>query len=106
MPPEDELTAALDAVARTLSGVERRTAGDVVTWATAGRDFATVSGSTAEFRLQPLVARAAVGTPDTGLSTRGRDWVRFAPRELDRFALDRAEAWLASAYRHATVNRR
>lgn len=70
-------------------------------WAVDGRPFARVAGSVAEFRLSPAVARAALTTPDTERSARGAGWVRFGPVELDRMALDRAEAWLASAYRAA-----
>ncbi len=58
-------------------------------------------GSVAEFRLDPAVAAAAVRTPDTSPSQRGRDWVRFAPATLDPHAVDRAVAWLGSAARQA-----
>jgi len=32
---------------------------------------------------------------------RGADWVAFSPPELDQYAIDRAIAWLASAWRRA-----
>jgi hypothetical protein len=65
------------------------------------RPFAALAGSTAEFRLEAIVGRAALGTPDTMPSPRGPDWVAFRPVELDRFASDRATAWFLSAWRHA-----
>jgi hypothetical protein len=72
-------------------------------WDRAGRAFATLSadGLGAEFRLDPAVAAAATRTPDTEGSRRGPDWVRFRPEGLDDHALDRAEAWFASAWRRA-----
>jgi hypothetical protein len=72
-------------------------------WDRTGRPFATSSadGLTAEFRLDPAVAAAALRTPDTKSSRRGADWISFAPEGLDDHALDRAEAWFASAWRRA-----
>ena len=92
------LAEALAAAAADLDGV-----GDgEPEWSVGGIVFAAVTApGTAEFRLEPIVARAALGTPDTGPSNRGADWVAFRPKELDRFALDRATAWLGSAYRNA-----
>jgi len=75
-------------------------------WSAAGRLFATLAGARAEFRLDPLVARAALRTPDTTPSARGPDWVSFAPADLDDPAVDRAEAWFLSAHRLATAARR
>lgn len=60
---------------------------------------ASADGSSAEFRLDPAVAAAAQRTPDTSVSGRGPDWVRFSPIELDDHAIDRAVAWLGSAAR-------
>jgi hypothetical protein len=48
-----------------------------------------------------MVAKAALRTPDTAGSGRGVDWVAFSPPELDQHAIDRATAWLASAWRRA-----
>ena len=72
-------------------------------WDRTGRPFATSSadGLTAEFRLDPAVAVAALRTPDTKPSRRGPDWISFEPAGLDDHALDRAEAWFASAWRRA-----
>jgi hypothetical protein len=74
-----------------------------VEWRRGGRPFAAAGGGAAEFRLDPLVAKAALRTPDTESSNRGPDWVRFGPQALDGHAVDRAEAWLASAWRRAAT---
>jgi hypothetical protein len=71
------------------------------TWAGGGAVFAALDGGRAEFRLDPLVARAALRTPDTSPSTRGPDWIAFTPSLLDDAAVDRAEAWFLSGYRRA-----
>ena len=77
-------------------------AGGVI-WDRIGRPFAASSadGLTAEFRLDPAVASAALRTPDTKPSHRGQDWLSFSPESLDEHALDRAEAWFGSAWRRA-----
>jgi hypothetical protein len=67
----------------------------------AGATVAILERDRLEVRLRPAVAAAALRTPDTGSSTRGRGWIRFAPAELDAFARDRAMAWLESAVRLA-----
>ena len=95
------LRASLEEAVRDLDGVEAVAAGDGVEWRRGERAFAAVDGDAAEFRMDPLVATAALRTPDTQPSQRGPDWVRFGPGTLDDHALDRAEAWLASAWRRA-----
>ena len=97
------LLEVLDEAAADLEAAERRpaTGGEHVEWSIAGRVFASASRDRAEFRLAPEVAAAALRTPDTLTSDRGRDWVAFTPPEVDRFAIDRATAWLASAWRRA-----
>ena len=70
-----------------------------------GRPFATLAGEWAEFRLDPMVARAALRTADTSHSMRGPDWVVFAPSTMDDPAIDRAEAWFLSAHRLAAGTR-
>jgi hypothetical protein len=67
--------------------------------------FAALGGDRAEFRLDQLVARAALRTPDTSPSARGPDWVAFDPAVLDDGAVDRAEAWFLSAHRRAAAGR-
>jgi hypothetical protein len=97
------LAQAVDDAAGRLPGVERReTAGGGIEWLVAGRPFAAAHAQTVEFRLDPVVARAALGTADTSASGRGTEWVAFSPPELDRFAVDRAVAWLGAAHRRAS----
>ena len=77
------------------------TAGGGTEWSIDGRVFATSAAGRAEFRLDPMVANAALRTPDTARSSRGSDWVAFVPAALDQHAIDRATAWLTSAWRRA-----
>jgi hypothetical protein len=100
------IAKALDAEAEHVDGVARRTVGGAIEWAARGMTFAALAGNTAEFRLSRVVAGAARATPDAGTSPRGADWVAFTPRELDRYAQDRAVAWFRSAYRTATQGSR
>jgi hypothetical protein len=99
------IAEVLDAEAAELEGVERRTIGGGIEWAAGGVVFAALAGDTAEFRLNPVVAAAARGTPDAGGSGRGDQWVAFSPPELDRYAQDRAVAWFGSAYRTAVAGK-
>jgi hypothetical protein len=91
----------LEEVADDLDDVEAVGVAGGTEWRRGSRPFAAATDDAAEFRLDPLVARAALRTPDTGPATRGIDWVRFAPAELDEPALDRAVAWFTSAWRLA-----
>ena len=61
---------------------------------------AWITGRIAEFSLDPAVVAAALRTPDT---RRGGapDRIAFEPRAMDRYAADRAVAWLQSAVRRA-----
>ena len=95
------LRDALDETLADLDDVEETASGGAVEWRRGGRPFAALAGDAAEFRLDPLVAKAALRTPETSASKRGADWVRFAPRVLDDHGIDRAQAWLASAWRRA-----
>jgi hypothetical protein len=95
------LADVLDLAAAALDPVERVATPAGVEWCRDGRAFAAEAGGRAEFRLPPVVGAAALGTPDTARSERGADWIAFDPRELERMAVDRASAWLASAWRHA-----
>jgi hypothetical protein len=95
------LRELLEEAAGDLGEVESVMAGDALEWRRGGHPFAVARDDAAEFRLDPLVAKAALRTPDTEGSSRGPDWVRFSPRTLDGHAVDRAEAWLASAWRRA-----
>jgi hypothetical protein len=93
------LRAILDEAAVELDGIEVAEDGPDVEWRHAGQPFAMLTGEAAEFRLDPLVARAALRTAGTSPSARGADWVRFAPAELEPHDVDRAQAWFASAWR-------
>ena len=95
------LRAVLEEAVADLDEVEIVPSGDGFEWRRGGRPFAALAGAAAEFRLDPLVAKAALRTPDTHASSRGADWVRFDPVVLDDHGVDRAEAWLASAWRRA-----
>jgi len=85
----------------SVGAVDRREGAGGIEYLVDGRTFAALAAGTAEFRLEPLVGRAALGTPDATPSPRGPEWVAFRPGELDRFASDRATAWFLSAWRHA-----
>jgi hypothetical protein len=98
------IVEALEDAAAGLGDVERRNAGAAVEWTLAGVVFAAATGGRAEFRLDPAVTHAALGTPDTAASGRGPEWVAFSPPELDQFARDRAIAWFGSAYRRASAS--
>lgn len=99
------LAEVLATAAEDLTGIVATEDGSGTTWSAAGRPFAALLGEWAEFRLDPMVARAALRTPDAAVSPRGPDWVSFAPAVLDDPAIDRAEAWFLSAHRLATVAR-
>lgn len=99
------LTETLTIAAEALPDVRRRDDPGRTEWSVGDRPFAAVAGATAEFRLQAPVLKAALGTPDTSPSRRGPDWIAFAPAALDRFALDRATAWLTNAHRHVRTQR-
>jgi hypothetical protein len=58
-----------------------------------------------ELRLGEEIGEAAMRTPDTGPSSRGPAWVRFAPQEWDELAFDRLEAWFRVAWRMAASRR-
>ena len=73
----------------------------VVTWTRAGVAFAALGPTGIEIRLEPAIAAAATRTPDTAPSSRGSDWIRFNPRDLDAHAFDRLRAWLELGYRRA-----
>jgi len=96
------LGEALEAEAAVLDGVERTAVPTGAEWRLGGTLFAVLDGDGAEFRLAPPVAAAALHTPDTVTSARGHGWVAFRPATVDGHALDRAVAWLASAWRRVS----
>lgn len=103
--PDLTLAEVLAAAAEDLVGVAAASSADATSWSVGPTPFAVLTGGRAEFRLDPLVVAAALRTPDTAPSPRGRDWVSFAPAVLDDGAIDRAEAWFLSAHRRLTPKR-
>jgi acyl dehydratase len=95
------LAEILTAAAEELDGLTVDRSDAATTWSVGGQPFAALAGDRAEFRLDPMVARAALRTPDTLPSARGADWVAFAPAAIDDPAIDRAEAWFLSGFRRA-----
>ena len=98
---DETLRERLGRVVGDLDDVTRTRDGEAERLAVGGRVFAVIAADLLEVALDPAVARAAVATPDTRPSPRGAGWVAFAPVGADRFALDRAEAWLRLAHRRA-----
>ena len=96
---DESLDERIEAIADQLADVTRVRDGGFVAYAVRGRVFAVLGDDRLEAALDPAVAKAALRTADTADSPRGRGWILFTPRVLDRFALDRAEAWVRSAYR-------
>ena len=99
--PAGGIGAVIEAAAADLEDIDRQGVGGGLEWSTGGIVFAAVNDERAEFRLARPVVAAALRTPDTNASDRGPDWVAFAPGVLDGHAIDRATAWLASAWRRA-----
>jgi hypothetical protein len=84
------------------AGVDRVESAGAVEYRAGSRTIAVAEPAGLAFRLGPQVARAAAATADASSSTRGPEWVRFAPSVLDRFALDRATSWFELAVRLAS----
>jgi hypothetical protein len=97
----ESLEARIEAVIADLTDVSRTTDGATERLSVDRRVFAVVGPGMLEVALDERVAGAALATPDTQPSARGAGWVAFAPGQPDRFALDRAEAWLRLAHRRA-----
>jgi hypothetical protein len=98
---DESLDERIEGVVEDLDGVVRRRDGAFVTYLARGAAFAVLAPDAVEVALDAAVAKAAVKTPGATPSRRGPGWIVFTPRVVDRFALDRAEAWLRSAYRRA-----
>lgn len=98
---DETLDERVESVIEDLDGVTRRRDGESVAYAVEGRVFAVLLPDVLEVALDPVVATAALRTPGTMASARGRGWVAFTPGAIDRFALDRAEAWVRLAHRRA-----
>jgi hypothetical protein len=99
---DETLDERVEAVIEDLDGVTRQRDGESVAYAAGGRVFAVLMGDLLEVALDPAVATAALRTPDTLPSSRGKGWIAFTPGAIDRFALDRADAWVRLAHRRAT----
>ena len=102
---DETLDERVEAVLDDLDDVTRTRDGDVERLAVGGRVFAILGVDLLEVGLDPAISRAALATPDTRPSPRGAGWVAFTPATTDRFALDRAEAWVRLAYRRAAEAR-
>ncbi len=98
---DETLDERVEAVIEELDGVVRRRDGESVAFSAGGRVFAVLMQDLLEVALDPAVAAAALRTPDTLASSRGSGWIAFTPDGIDRFALDRADAWVRLAYRRA-----
>jgi hypothetical protein len=98
---DESLDERVEAVIEDLDAVTRQRDGEAVSFLVGGRAFAVLTQDQLEVALEPGVARAALATPDTQASKRGRGWIGFRPAVEDRFALDRAEAWIRLAHRRA-----
>ncbi|MCJ7712273.1 MAG: hypothetical protein MUQ32_15740 [Chloroflexi bacterium] len=96
---DETLDERVEAVMEDLEGVDRLREDESVTYLHGGRTFAVQLPDLLEVALDPAVAKAALRTPNTLASRRGAGWIAFTPEVIDRFALDRAEAGLRSAYR-------
>ena len=102
MTASSELLVALDAAAAELEDVAvEMKAGDERTWSRDGIDFTVLDGARVDLRIGSTIGDAAMRTPDTTASSRGADWVAFAPPVLDDHARDRLVAWFAAAHRRA-----
>ena len=92
--------AVLEAAA-DLPGVVMRDTGPRREFVVGSRVVATLEAGVAEYLLDPAVGAAALRTPDTRRSAGAADRIAFQPQVLDRYAADRAVAWLRSAVRRA-----
>jgi hypothetical protein len=99
---DETLDERVEAVIEELDGVTRQRDGESVTYATGGHVFAVLMPDLLEVALDPAIAAAALRTPDTLASSRGKGWIAFTPDGIDRFALDRAAAWVRLAHRRAS----
>lgn len=98
---DESLDERVESALEDLDRVTRWRDGAVVLLAVDGRVFAVLGPDLLEVALDPSVMAAALRTPDTRPSPRGAGWIAFTPRVADRFALDRAEAWVRLGHRRA-----
>jgi hypothetical protein len=98
---DESLDERIGALIEELDDIERTRDGELDRLSVGSRVFAFVGADLLEVALDPSIARAALATPDTRPSPRGAGWVAFTPAGTDRFALDRAEAWVRLAHKRA-----
>ena len=98
---EATLAALLDDLAEEFVDVQRRMSAGYVDYLVGTQEFARLTGATAQFRLRPEIALAAIRTPSATSSPLGREWVSFSPTAFDQYALDRAQAWFELGHRLA-----
>jgi hypothetical protein len=96
---DETLDERVGSVMEDLGGVEQIREGGEAAFHADGLPFAVLADNVLEVHLDGPVARAALRTSDTTASSRGGGWIAFRPTTIDRFALDRAEAWVRSAHR-------
>ena len=99
---DESLDERIGTLVEELDDIRLNRDGDLDRLSVGGRVFALVGPDLLEVALDPAIARAALATPDTRPSPRGAGWVAFTPAVTDRFALDRAEAWVRLAHKRAT----
>jgi hypothetical protein len=99
---DQSLDERVEAVVDELGSVARLRDGAAVRYAVGERVFATLDGERLEVALDRPVAAAALRTPDTAAGTAGPGWISFTPSAVDRYALDRAEAWVRLAHRRVS----
>ena len=97
----DQLSATLEELSAASVDVSVVVRGGTTDYARGGQPFAVRDGEAIELRLLAEIAEAAQRTPSTSASSRGDDWVRFAPSEWDDHARNRLEAWFRVAWRFA-----
>ena len=95
------LPSVMEEAAAVLPDVEVVSRDTETSWSRGGRVFAVLDDAGAELCLDVPIAAAAMNTPDTAASSRGKEWVRFAPATLDGHAVDRLTAWFGLGYRRA-----
>jgi hypothetical protein len=101
MSGEPTLRSVMEESAAALSDIRVARAGMQTSWSRGDRLFAVLDDNGAELRLDVPIAAAAMQTPDTAASTRGPEWVRFAPAALNGHAIDRLTAWFGLGHRRA-----
>jgi hypothetical protein len=75
--------------------------GGVTVYSRGDTVFARATVEALELRLPEDIAEAALRTPDTLPVPGQTGWVRFVPSDGERHVIDRAAAWLQTAWRHA-----